>query len=69
MDSRVLPKSSNSLRIRAKYSLGGLLILTLWFNWDYLYFTDRLQKELITVVLVGKRNDDEIYRMAKRSLK
>jgi mRNA interferase RelE/StbE len=27
------------------------------------------KKDLITVVLVGKRNDDEIYRMAKRSLK
>lgn len=27
------------------------------------------KKDLVTVVLVGKRNDDEIYRIAKRSLK
>lgn len=27
------------------------------------------KKDLITVVLVGKRNDDEIYRIAKRVLK
>jgi mRNA interferase RelE/StbE len=27
------------------------------------------KKDLITVVLVGKRNDDEIYRIAKRTLK
>ena len=26
-------------------------------------------KDLITVVLVGKRNDDNIYRVAKRTLK
>jgi mRNA interferase RelE/StbE len=27
------------------------------------------KKDLITVVLVGKRNDDEVYRIAKRTLK
>ena len=27
------------------------------------------KKELVTVVLIGKRNDDEIYRIAKRTLK
>ncbi len=27
------------------------------------------KKDLVTVVLVGKRNDDEIYRVAKRTLK
>lgn len=27
------------------------------------------KKDLVIVVLVGKRNDDEIYRIAKRSLK
>lgn len=26
------------------------------------------KKDLVTVVLVGKRNDDEVYRVAKRSL-
>ncbi len=28
-----------------------------------------IDKQLITVVLVGKRNDDDIYRIAKRTLK
>lgn len=27
------------------------------------------KKNLLTIVLVGKRNDDEIYRIAKRTLK
>ena len=27
------------------------------------------KKELITIVLVGKRNDDEVYRIAKRILR
>ncbi len=26
------------------------------------------KKDLVTVVLVGKRNDDEVYRVAKRTL-
>ena len=32
----------------------------------YRYETKR---DVMTVVLVGKRNDDEVYRMTKRSLK
>lgn len=28
-----------------------------------------VDKKLITVVLVGKRNDDDIYRIAKRTLR
>ena len=28
-----------------------------------------IDKQLVTVVLVGKRNDDAIYRIAKRTLK
>lgn len=27
------------------------------------------KKDLVTVMLVGKRNDDEVYRVAKRILK
>lgn len=27
------------------------------------------EKDLVTVVLIGKRNDDEIYRITKRNLK
>jgi mRNA interferase RelE/StbE len=28
----------------------------------------RYEKDVVTVILVGKRNDDEVYRIAKRML-
>lgn len=34
-----------------------------------LIYRHELEEDLLTVVLVGKRNDDEIYRIAKRTLK
>lgn len=41
-----------------------------WWSWDGSWFSQRLQPnaDLVEVILVGKRNDDEVYKQMKRLL-
>ena len=65
----ILSLENNPIPHDAKKLIGYSQYIRIDIGEYRIIYTYETKKDKVTVVLAGKRNDDEIYRIAKRSLK